>query len=113
MITTTKRIHIVIVSNVMRIMYTLNIWTQFNNYLGQFTCIVTLQIQFCEMEGATSSHQPFGCKTQPRAVSTQKRKAMVDKLCPLMPDNQTRFWKELHVNDSSKDQILHADWHFH
>jgi hypothetical protein len=41
----------------------------------------------------------------PRGVTSSKKKDIIQKLCPMMPDSRCLFWKKLPVNDSSSDLI--------
>jgi len=43
----------------------------------------------------------------PRGISTNKKKDILAKLCPLMPKNRRVFWKELPENDAAEDLIEH------
>jgi len=50
---------------------------------------------------------PCPLRSAPRGIPSVKKKDILTKLCPLMPENRCVFWKELPENDSADDLIEH------
>ena len=45
----------------------------------------------------------LGRKQEPRGVTTSKKQDIINKLCPLMPENRRKFWNDLPCCDDSID----------
>jgi len=63
---------------------------------------------FTEFSFLKKSHKctnPGPLRTSPRGVTSEKKKLIIAKLCPLMPENRRTFWKDLPENAAAEDLI--------
>ena len=51
--------------------------------------------------------KPGPMHSVPRGISSDKKKDILMKLCPLMPQKRRVFWKELPEYDAAEDLIEH------
>ena len=63
--------------------------------ISEYTEINFLKETF-ELKEATS-------RKSPRGVETRKRQDIIEKLCPLMPENRQVFWKKIPISYRSND----------
>ena len=55
---------------------------------------------------ALAAQLVFPCRTAPSGIAAEKKKDIVDKLCPLMKESARALWKELLVSANGDTDLV-------
>ena len=51
----------------------------------------------------------YPLKVGPRGVNAEKKRDILEKIGPCMPESRLKFWRELEESESAKDLTLNYD----